>query len=84
MTLTGSLSFAQSPRTVTLPEAELLKLRDDRAFLLDLGDELTVDLAACREELELARENPPECSGFPWLECVVSALVGAVTYSLVD
>ena len=84
MTLSGSLSYAENKPTVTIPEAELLRLRADRAFLMDAADELTVRLESCEEMLEMSEENPPECDGFPWLECVVSALVGAVTVALVD
>ena len=53
-------------------------------FYLDTIDALTVDLAECKEALELT-ENPPECDdGFPWLVVIVSLAAGYVVKDLVE
>jgi len=82
--MTASSACAEKPKTITVFEEEWMMLQSDRAFLTDRSDILTVKLGECRELLKKAEENPPECDGFPWKECIISALVGAVTYSLVD
>ena len=55
----------------------------DEMFYLDRIDVLTVDLAECREALEL-KEEPPCEDGFPWVACVVSGLVGALAVALIE
>lgn len=85
----GCSVYAESPKLDTERSkddliAELLYLRADKAFLLDAADELTVDLEACEKLLEMERENPPECDGFPWLEVACGAIVGGATVLLLD
>lgn len=75
---------AQSTGTVTPPSDELLILRAEKAFLLTTADDLTVRLESCEKLLAMAEENPSECDGFPWVEVIISALVGGLTVALVE
>ena len=75
-----SQDLEQKPKSELI--VEILELRADRTFLLDTADELTVELAACNELLEI-QESPPCDDGFPWTVAGISLLVGAVAYSLV-
>jgi hypothetical protein len=83
MTLPALNACAEKPQTENDPVAELVRLRDANAFLLDYADELTVELDACEKLLEI-QESPPCDDGFPWVEIVVSVAVGVAVGAVLD
>lgn len=86
LSMSAGTAYCDTPLRPNLSAADSLitELRTENAILVDYAITLEVNLTACEKRLEAAKESPPECEGFPYVEVLVAALAGGLAVSLLD